>query len=379
MTPFRIAHTASEDWTSAAKSLAGGLAGGRAGGRGDVPPPNLGFLYVSDPLTEDLSSILTYLRQKTGIEHWVGSGATGVLAIGGSGAAPVGDYYERPAAVAMAARLPDSSFRVLADLTDTSAIADWLAAETPYFGIVHGAPTNPLLLDSLKDLSGRFAFLVGGLASSGFDGAQIADGVIGGGLSGVLFAPGIGVATGLSQGCRPISEPHVVTDCQDNVVIGLDGRPALEVFADDIGEDLAGDLRLVADLIHAALPVEGSDTGDYTVRSLLGIDPKRGMLAIGEELQPGARLLFVRRDRDSAEEDLRLMAEGLKGRLDGRPRGGFYFSCVARGPSLFGSDGRELDIVRDCLGDVPLVGFYGNGEISNARLYGYTGVLALFV
>lgn len=375
MTPFRVAHTAGEDWVHAAKTLADGL----AGGRDDDDALNFGFLYVSDPLTADLSSILTYLRQKTGIEHWIGGGATGVLAIGGNGGQPVGDYYERPAAVAMAARLPCSSFRVLADLTDTSAITDWLAAESPYFGIVHGAPTNPSLPDSLKDLSGRFAFLVGGLTSSGFAGAQIADGVVGGGLSGVLFSPSLGVATGLSQGCRPISEPHVVTDCQDNVIIGLDGRPALEVFTDAIGEKLAGDLRLVADLIHAALPVEGSDTGDYTVRSLLGIDPERGMLAIGEEVQPGARLLFVRRDRDSAEEDLKLMAEGLKDRLDGRPRGGLYFSCVARGASLFGGEGSELDIIRGVLGPVPLVGLYGSGEISNARLYGYTGVLALFV
>jgi len=375
MTPFRVAHTASEDWAYAAKTLADGL----SGGLGDDDSPNLGFLYVSDPLTEDLSSILTYLRQKTGIEHWVGGASNGVLATGGGGEASAGDYYGRPAAVAMAARLPDASFRVLADMTDTSEVADWLAAETPYFGIVHGAPTNPTLPKVLEDLSGRFAFLVGGLASSASERAQIADGVISGGLSGVLFSPDVGVATGLSQGCRPISEPHVVTECQDNVAIGLDGRPALEVFTEDIGENLAGDLRRVVDLIHAALPVEGSDTGDYTVRNLIGIDPKRGMLAIGEELQLGARLLFVRRDRDSAREDLRLMAEELKGRLDGEPRGGLYFSCLGRGPSLFGSDGRELDIIREVLGDVPLVGFYGNGEISNARLYGYTGVLALFV
>ena len=34
---------------------------------------------------------------------------------------------------------------------------------------------------------------------------------------------------------------------------------------------------------------------------------------------------------------------------------------------------------RDELGDFPLVGFFANGEISNNRLYGYTGVLTLFL
>ena len=31
------------------------------------------------------------------------------------------------------------------------------------------------------------------------------------------------------------------------------------------------------------------------------------------------------------------------------------------------------------LGDVPIAGFFCNGEISHNRLYGYTGVLTLFV
>ena len=34
--------------------------------------------------------------------------------------------------------------------------------------------------------------------------------------------------------------------------------------------------------------------------------------------------------------------------------------------------------IKDALGDVPLAGFFANGEICNNRLYGYTGVLTLF-
>jgi small ligand-binding sensory domain FIST len=91
----------------------------------------------------------------------------------------------------------------------------------------------------------------------------------------------------------------------------------------------------------AAFPVSGSDTGDYLVRNLVGIDPERG--------------------------------------CSRPPRGGLYFSCIARGPNLFGPDAAELRIVRRELGDVPLVGMFCNGEISNNRLYGYTGVLTVFV
>jgi small ligand-binding sensory domain FIST len=52
---------------------------------------------------------------------------------------------------------------------------------------------------------------------------------------------------------------------------------------------------------------------------------------------------------------------------------------VARGGALFGAAGEELETIRHHLGDVPLVGMYGSGEIARDRIYGYTGVLSLFV
>ncbi|MGH6660089.1 MAG: FIST signal transduction protein, partial [Rhodospirillales bacterium] len=222
-------------------------------------------------------------------------------------------------------------------------------------------------------------FLVGGLTSSRGPQHQLAGRVVKGGMSGVLFAPGVEVATGLSQGCVPLGGSHAITKCMENVVMALDGERALDVLKSDMGELLARDLARAAGYIHAAFPVEGSDTGDYLVRNLIGIDPARGWLAVGTEIRAGDRVMFVRRDPKSAIDDLTRMVGNLKSRLPGPPRGGVYFSCVARGPNMFGKEGDEMALIRGLLGDVPLVGFYCNGEISNNRLYGYTGVLALFL
>jgi small ligand-binding sensory domain FIST len=68
----------------------------------------------------------------------------------------------------------------------------------------------------------------------------------------------------------------------------------------------------------------------------------------------------------------------LRDRLPGPARGGLYHTCLGRGRHLFGEASAELSLIRDLLGDVPLAGFYANGEISHNRLYGYTGVLTLF-
>ena len=130
--------------------------------------------------------------------------------------------------------------------------------------------------------------------------------------------------------------------------------------------------------VFAGLPVAGNDTGDYLVRNLVGLDMDAGVVAIGDHVQAGQSILFCRRDADSAHQDLERMLAELKDSLAGPPRGALYFSCLARGPNLFGPDSAELKLVQRELGEVPLVGFFANGEISHDRLYAYTGVLAVF-
>jgi small ligand-binding sensory domain FIST len=127
------------------------------------------------------------------------------------------------------------------------------------------------------------------------------------------------------------------------------------------------------------LSAHGGDGGDYVVRNLVGIDPVHKLVAIGDAPEEGARLMFCRRDAQAAGEDMVRMLDSIKSGLFGRPRGGVYYSCIGRGANLFGDESGELEMIRDALGDFPLVGFFCNGEISHNRLYGYTGVLTLFL
>ncbi len=370
MNRFKVVHAAGEDWAHAAQACADGLAG-------VAEEANFAFVYVTDLLAEDFSHILNYLRRKTGIAHWVGSVGVGICA-------ERSEYFDRRAVAVMACQLPEESFRIFPAISEdvdqlSAANRSWIAETAPRFGIVHADPANPRTPQLIDDLAGRNAlFLAGGLTSSRAACHQVAERITGGGLSGVLFGPDVAVQTALSQGCAPVGGNHVISDCLDNVLIGLDGRPALDVFKEDIGELLARDLNRVTGYIHAAIPLPGSDTGDYMVRNLIAIDPERGWLAIGDPLSVGDRVMFVRRDPRTAEHDLKVMLEKLKKRLGGPPRGGVYFSCVARGPAMFGAPGNEMALLQDGLGDIPVVGFYCGGEISNDRIYGYTGVLALF-
>ncbi|MGF1640406.1 MAG: FIST N-terminal domain-containing protein [Rhodospirillales bacterium] len=370
MTAFTVAHAIGEDWAHAAQSCADAL--DRAEVRAD-----LAFLYVTDGLAEDMANILGYLRQRTGIAHWAGTVGFGICG-------NETEYVDCRAVAVMAMSLPPGSFRVFPCISETTAQLSaedrsWIAAVAPPFGILHGDPHNARTPQLVADLGAEtLGFLVGGLSSSRTVCHQVADRLTGGGVSGVLFAPDVAVQTGLSQGCTPVGGSHVISDALDNVVIGLDGRRAVDVFKEDIGDVLARDLARVAGTIHVAFPLPGSDTGDYLVRNLIGIDPVHGWLAIGDGVTPGDRVMFVRRDVSSARIELTAMLARLKRRLGAPPRGGIYFSCVARGANMFGRPGREVALIRDQLGELPLVGLACGGEISNGRLYGYTGVLALF-
>lgn len=341
---------------------------------------NLGFLYVTDHFAERLGDILGALRQASGIADWTGTVGVGICCTDS-------EYMDVPSMAVLLARLPEGSFRIFPTLSRDAGeietvLQDWATTSQPPFAIVHGDPDNPQTPVLITQLSAQLggAFLVGGLTSSRGRNAQVAGQVTEGGLSGVLFTDEVPLATALTQGCTPIGDMHRISACRKNILISIDDEPALDVFRRDIGEILARDLDRVAGYVFAARPVPGSDTGDYTVRNIVGIDPANGLLAVGDIFAPGDPVMFCKRDAQSARDDMSRMLGDIKRRLDGRqPAGAVYYSCLGRGAQMFGSDSVELKMISAELGRIPLAGFYANGEISLDRLYGYTGVLTVFL
>ncbi|HHJ18067.1 MAG TPA: histidine kinase [Gammaproteobacteria bacterium] len=368
---FLLGHARSQDWQQAATQCLEQMGG--------IPAQaNLGFLYVTDLYADQLQRILEHLRTVTGVAHWTGT--VGIAICAGDR-----EYAQTSAMAVMIGCFPEHSFRILPFYNRTAdrlpaSWDNWLRQSDSHVAAVHGDPGNdnlPMLLSQLqKELPG--GYLVGGISSSHGSHPQIADELLDGGLSGVVFNNQVAVATGLTQGCSLIGERHTISDCDNNILNGIDNRPALDVFNEDIGEILARDLERAAGYIFIALPIKGSDTGDYLVRNLIGVDTRGKRIAVGDIIYPGQRIQFCRRDGKTAREDMQRMLDDLQGRLPGPPKGGLYYSCLGRGQALFGTDSDELDMIRDTLGEFPLVGFFANGEICNDQLYGYTGVLTVF-
>lgn len=391
-------------WRDTAKKALEALEAVRTEGQGF----NIGFLYVSDALAHDAGSILTLFKSVTGIENWVGCTGLGVCGVGE-------EFIDQPAISALVGNIDEDAFTIFHPVDGSldevqKGLKPWLDNHDPMLVCVHGDPMaeyDPIqTLESLQSAIG--GFMVGGMSSSRSEHYQFADDLHQGGLSGAVFSSTVPVASSLSQGCAPLGSVHTITNCDDHIIYELDGQKAADVFTknirdlaysktgmdpdkimlegDDV-EDIPNEFKDVLNgEIHVAFPVSGSDTQDYLVRNILGMDPEEGSIAVSQLVQNGDHMMFVHRDDETVKSDLssrlvKLRARVIKDKGVFEPKGAIYVSCVARAFSSFGHEktGGEMALIREVIGDVPLAGFYANGEISNANLYGYTGVLTLFL
>lgn len=369
MTAFRAAAGSGEDWPSACDECLSAL--------GKLPATtNLGIVYAGGALAHALDLIAARLKEATGIDAWVGTGAAAVC--GNKRQADQDDTIS-----VLTAALPPDGFRLFDGLDDVvqplNASGETLPAR---LALVHGDPRQtktPMMIERLAETTQ--AFLVGGLTAAGGDGAmQIAGRPTEGGLSGVLMSDEIPTISGLTQGCTPIGPVRRITGADGPWITTLDDQPALEGLKDDVGPMLARSLDRLTGFILAARSDGDGDGSDYLVRDLGDVDMLRGFVMVGDDLRPGDSLCFVKRDPEGAKTDLRRLIADLQRRAEDRPiLAALYHSSIARGRHLFGTGAAELSIIEEELGSIPLSGFRTHGEIFRDRLYGFSAVLTLFL
>lgn len=341
----------------------------------------LGFVYATSPCAHAFGDIVETLKRDTPVQNWVGTIGFGICAT-------ATEYFERPALVAMTGRFANDEFQFIPTITSIDDVDAVPPSPDPAFfagmGVVHGDPRNPQTTEIVEAFAGdRSAYLVGGLTSAETAFPQVAgprpDGnITDGGISGVLVGGRRQMSIGLTQGCSPIGPAREITKGQGNVIAELDGRSAFEVLSQDAGISEGGNLGQELANVHVAILVSDAKTGDYLVRNLVGIDIEKGLVAIGEDISDAPRVMFVRRGAKHAKQDLERMLDDLEQRGTGAPKAGLYYSCVARGPNLFDDPAHEMRRIRERFGNIPMTGFFGNGEICNNQVYAYTGVLTLF-
>jgi small ligand-binding sensory domain FIST len=227
--------------------------------------------------------------------------------------------------------------------------------------------------------------VIGGMASAArgpggnrlvLDGAIETHGAVG-----VLLPTDLSPDIVVSQGCRPIGQPYVVTRAERTVIYELGGRPALERLM-EIVEQLAPDDRaLAAQGLHCGIVVDEHkldyERGDFLIRAVIGADRQNGAVAVGDEVPIGATVQFQVRDAATAGEDLEHLLAGH------RAAGALVFTCNGRGTSMFGDPHHDASIVHELIGPgAAVAGMFCAGEIGpiggRNALHGFTASVALF-
>lgn len=226
--------------------------------------------------------------------------------------------------------------------------------------------------------------VVGGFASaSNFAGGNrlILNGEIHShGAVGFLVAGPTKVTTVVSQGCRPIGEPLVVTKAEGHRIFELGGKPAyaqLVRLINGLGED---ERSLAMTGLHIGRVINENQLdfkrGDFLIRGVMGMDRDKGSVDVGDIVPVGSTVQFQVRDAGSAHEDLGELMEGR------RADGALLFTCNGRGVRFFDEPHHDAALVAKMLDGAPVGGMFCAGEVGpvgdRSFVHGYTASLALF-
>ena len=205
------------------------------------------------------------------------------------------------------------------------------------------------------------------------------------GAGGLAFEGIPKFCAGVTQSCATFGEPMFVTEVKDDIIVSLDGIPALEVFTEVAKELGVNNIQEAAQQLLLSFPLDPTNpvfTGEGSmVRHITGIDVPSQGITTSEIVHQGSVLSFAYRNQKTAEKDLKSMLYRLKNKNNEIPTFGIYFNCASRGDALYGKPNVDINYIREILGEFPLIGFFGAYEMAQmpqgVQLYSYTGVLVL--
>ena len=346
-------------------------------------PPDLALLFVTAPHRGGIADAAQAIRAALHPTTLVGCAAESIaggarevehspavsLWVGHTG--PVTPFHAR------AMVTPDGP--MVTGLPEIGGDASGLVALVDPYSFAHDA-----LLQRL-DADHPGLPVVGGLALAGRGPGSnrlvLDDQVLSEGAVGVVFGPSVAVTAVVSQGCRPIGNPLVVTRAEGSVVYELAGKPALERLG-ELAEDLPEDERqLLYHGVHLGRVINEHKAefgrGDFLIRAVMGGDPQSGAIQVGDRIELGATTQFQVRDAEAADEDLRQLVDGQEADAV------LLFTCNGRGTNLFGPTHPDHDaaLITQGLDGAPLAGMFCAGEIGPVGghnfLHGFTASMAL--
>ena len=192
------------------------------------------------------------------------------------------------------------------------------------------------------------------------------------------------VAITVDHGHEPISDPIEVTDSdEEGYVYELDGKPAFEVWKDEVREVAAGEEDIDVDAVEPGddkftellnkYPFGIDQVTEYKIRWPGLTDTTDGPMWFGVDIPEGTVFKVMRSPEEKQVESVVRAVNDAKATIQDRDiAGGFLYDCVCRSAILGDGFADSVHSVADELGR-PLLGFetYGEMCMQQAQLGGY--------
>ncbi|MFK7915801.1 MAG: FIST signal transduction protein [Pseudomonadales bacterium] len=231
--------------------------------------------------------------------------------------------------------------------------------------------------------------MTGGLAADGSDFGTtqvICNDQIGPGIVCCIGFYGDRLSTGYGSlgGWDVFGPDRVITRSSGNVLYELDGKCALDIYKDYLGEyakDLPGSGLLFP------LNIETAAGNERVVRTILGVSEDEQSMTFAGDIPEGARAQLMRANFDRLIDGATGAAKVCQEQTAGAEpwEFGLLISCVGRRMVLKQRVEEELEGVEEILGqNTPLAGFYSYGELApfhrgdSCRLHNQTMTITTF-
>ncbi len=354
---------------------------------------DIALLFLHPDYLPEIDNLVESLRGSLGARHFIGCTGRGIIGV-------QQEVEGEPAVSALVGSLPGVQLKPFylsqLEIEEASGPDYWRfqleieKEENPNF-LLFMDPFSIQTVDLITQLNEAFpsAPMVGGIASGGnqpgenrliLDELTYEEGGVGISLSG-----NIELQTIVSQGCKPIGEPMVVTKAEKNIIFELGGMPPLTILHDLLPTLSTSDQLLAKKALFLGRVIneyqEEFHRGDFLIRNLIGTDMSSGALAVGDYMRTGQTVQFHVRDAMTAKNDLQQLLAKHSRRAN-PTYAALLFNCLGRGKHMYGTSDHDINAVHESMGPLPTAGFFCNGEIgpvgNHTYVHGFTSVIALF-
>jgi hypothetical protein len=168
---------------------------------------------------------------------------------------------------------------------------------------------------------------------------------------------------GSMGGWSPFGIERLITKSKNNILYELDGKPALDLYKEYLGEYSNG---LPSTGLYFPLTVRSKDNNHTFVRTILGIDElQKALIFAGDVPEGHYAKLMTANCTNLIEGSLQAAEVSLESIGLSNANLAILVSCVGRKLVLNQMASEEIDAVRSILGNETIfTGFYSYGEIS---------------